>query len=111
MPGPTCIPYRAGMEYILTDDLVERIRKDPLTVTYGGQLLTVRASEQVSPPGPLQQRALLEVVAFDGPDTVLVYICPYDGDERAFWSAQMFGAGVLGEVTNQLSEGLRRTLR
>ncbi|MEJ1816071.1 hypothetical protein [Clavibacter michiganensis] len=99
------------MDSILTDDLVARIRKDPMQTSYNGVLITIRASEQLSPPGELQQRAVLEVVKFDDPNTVLVYICPYDGDERAFFSAQMFGAGVVGKVANVLSDGLQQTLR
>ncbi|UQB17882.1 hypothetical protein [Clavibacter nebraskensis] len=99
------------MDSILTDDLVDRIREDPMQTSYGGTLITVRRSDQLSPPGDLQQRAVLEVVKFDDPDTVVVYICPYNGDERAFFSAQMFGAGVVGKVANVLSDGLRQTLR
>ncbi|AJW79011.1 hypothetical protein [Clavibacter michiganensis] len=99
------------MEYVLTDDLVARIRIDSLTVSYGGRLLTVRASEHLSPPGLVRQRAVLEVVAFDAPDEVLVYICPDSGEQHAFWSARMFGAGVLGEISRTLSGGLQGTLR
>jgi hypothetical protein len=96
-----------SVECLMTDDRVQRIRQEPVRVAYDGNVLTVQASERLSRLELFERRAKLEVLLGG---EVLVYIARDSAEQRLFWSARMFDAGILEFGSNTLMGGIHAAL-
>ncbi|MWJ14250.1 hypothetical protein DOT98_15695 [Clavibacter michiganensis subsp. michiganensis] len=96
-----------GVDYLMTDDRVQRIREEPVRVAYDGHVLIVQASERLSRLELFERRAELEVVLGD---EVVAYIARDSAEQRLFWSARMFDVGILGFGSNTLMGGIHAAL-
>ncbi len=85
-----------GVDYLMTDDQVQRIRDAPVRVAYRGLSLVVQASARVSRLEQFERydrHAELELV--HGGD-VVAYIARASEEQRLFFTPQTFDVGVLG---------------
>jgi hypothetical protein len=99
--------YRRGVDYLMTDARVQRIREEPVRVAYDGHVLIVQASERLSRLELFERRAELEVLLGD---EVVAYIARDSAEQRLFWSARMFDVGILGFGSNTLMSGIHAAL-
>jgi hypothetical protein len=99
--------YRRGVDYLMTDARVQRIREEPVRVAYDGHMLIVQASERLSRLELFERRAELEVLLGD---EVVAYIARDSAEQRLFWSAHMFDVGILGFGSNTLMGGIHAAL-
>ncbi|AJW80668.1 hypothetical protein DZF93_04050 [Clavibacter michiganensis subsp. insidiosus] len=99
-----------GVDYLMTDDQVQRIREEPVHVAYRGLALVVQASGRVSRLEQFERydrHAELEVVHGDD---VVAYIARDSEDQRLFFTARMFDVGLLGWGTRTLMDGIAAVL-
>jgi hypothetical protein len=95
------------VDYLMTDDRVQRIREEPVRVAYDGHVLIVQASERLSRLELIERRAELEVLLGD---EVVAYIARDSPEQRLFWSTRMFDVGILGFGSNTLMGGIHAAL-
>ncbi|UQB17884.1 hypothetical protein LIX22_002955 (plasmid) [Clavibacter nebraskensis] len=99
-----------GVDYLMTDEQVERIRDEPVHVAYRGLALVVQGSARVSRLEQFERydrHAELEVV--HGGD-VVAYIARDCEDQRLFFTARMFDVGLLGWGSRTLMDGIAAVL-
>ncbi|WP_316314973.1 hypothetical protein, partial [Clavibacter michiganensis] len=99
-----------GVDYLMTDEQVQRIREEPVRVAYRGLSLVVQASARVSRLEQFERydrHAELELV--HGGD-VVAYIARDSEEQRLFFTPQTFDVGVLGFGSHTLMDGIAAVL-
>ncbi len=99
-----------GVDYLMTDDQVQRIREEPVRIAYRGLSLVVQASARVSRLEQFERydrHAELEVVHSGD---VVAYIARDSEDQRLFFTARMFDVGLLGWGSRTLMDGIAAVL-
>ena len=98
------------VDYVMTDEQVQRIREEPVHVGYRGLALVVQASAKVSRLEQFERydrHAELDVV--HGGD-VVAYIARDSEEQRLFFTARMFDIGLLGFGARTLMDGIAAVL-